>query len=818
MSHRKESKAGILVRGLIRNLTPDRKYFNLMKYPEYIESLPIWEDAILLESQQGRDFEGNIYHVFRELAANPAFDGYRIYLVGRGRDTIHRIEERVKRLGLEGRCEILKMWSTDYFKAAACSKYLINDNTFPSFFIKRDEQVYINLWHGTPLKTLGRRDRNGAHAIGNAQKNFMMADYLLYPNEYTRDHMIEDYMIENISNARTMLLGYPRNAALIQGRERERIRSELGLGAERIYAYMPTWRSDSDSELMDSILLNLDDRLRENEIMYVKLHPVAKEQLGRQSLRRIRLLPDEYELYDFLSATDGLVTDYSSVMFDYALTGNPVSLYTFDLDTYEEERGLYMSVDELPWKHSDSIDEVLEALRDNSSIAGSDWLDRFCAYDSEDVTERLLRQTILGEDMGIEESAVSSNGKPNVLIYCGNLSRNGVTTALKSLISAIDLNEKNYFLTFSASAVAPNRNVLSELPSEVKYISVVGKMNATKEEKKALISYAYRWDSAGPLMDAAEPLFKRNIRRVFYKADFETVIQFSGYSYKRIIEFSMFDAKRIIYVHNDMLKEIETRGNQRLEILEYAYDKYDVIAAVSESVKAATERLILTSACPDVNVRKIRVAENIIDTERIRRLAKLPVEFTPYTRSNMEESEISSILESDSPVFVNIARYSKEKGHERLLDAFNKYWKKHRGAYLIIIGGNQMSNMYEYLISEKLPSLQCRNNVALILRMDNPFSILSRSDGFIFSSFYEGFGLVVAEADILGVPVVSTDIDGPRLFMKDNGGTLVENSEKGILEGLELLGEGRVEVMNADYEALNKRNLQSFYDMLQKQS
>ena len=129
-----------------------------------------------------------------------------------------------------------------------------------------------------------------------------------------------------------------------------------------------------------------------------------------------------------------------------------------------------------------------------------------------------------------------------------------------------------------------------------------------------------------------------------------------------------------------------------------------------------------------------------------------------------------------------------------------------------------MSNMYEYLISEKLPSLQCRNNVALILRMDNPFSILSRSDGFIFSSFYEGFGLVVAEADILGVPVVSTDIDGPRLFMKDNGGTLVENSEKGILEGLELLGEGRVEVMNADYEALNKRNLQSFYYMLQKQS
>ena len=81
----------------------------------------------------------------------------------------------------------------------ASAKYLINDATFPNYWIKKEGQVYINTWHGTPLKAMGRKVHNDVF-FGNVQKNLVNADYLLYPNIFTKDVMIRDYMLENISS------------------------------------------------------------------------------------------------------------------------------------------------------------------------------------------------------------------------------------------------------------------------------------------------------------------------------------------------------------------------------------------------------------------------------------------------------------------------------------------------------------------------------------------------------------------------------------------------------------------------------------------
>ena len=89
-----------------------------------------------------------------------------------------------------------------------------------------------------------------------------------------------------------------------------------------------------------------------------------------------------------------------------------------------------------------------------------------------------------------------------------------------------------------------------------------------------------------------------------------------------------------------------------------------------------------------------------------------------------------------------------------------------------------------------------------------------KHDCFILSSFYEGFGLVLAEADILGLSVVSTDVIGPRNFMLKHGGTLVPDSEDGILEGLRMLGENRVKPLNIDYDEYNERAIGEFEELL----
>lgn len=98
--------------------------------------------------------------------------------------------------------------------------------------------------------------------------------------------------------------------------------------------------------------------------------------------------------------------------------------------------------------------------------------------------------------------------------------------------------------------------------------------------------------------------------------------------------------------------------------------------------------------------------------------------------------------------------------------------------------------------------------------VSNPYAIIKLCDSFVLSSYYEGFGLVLAEADIVGLPVISTNITGPRGFMNKYGGTMVDNSQGGIEEGLKLLYDGKVPMLKTDYEQYNKEVVEEFEAML----
>ncbi len=104
--------------------------------------------------------------------------------------------------------------------------------------------------------------------------------------------------------------------------------------------------------------------------------------------------------------------------------------------------------------------------------------------------------------------------------------------------------------------------------------------------------------------------------------------------------------------------------------------------------------------------------------------------------------------------------------------------------------------------------------MVLVKNISNPYAVLSRCDGFVLSSYYEGFGLVIAEADILKKPVISTRVDGPTLFMEEHGGRLVDNSDAGLYEGMMLLANKKVPVMNVDYYEYNRQAREEFKKLI----
>ena len=122
--------------------------------------------------------------------------------------------------------------------------------------------------------------------------------------------------------------------------------------------------------------------------------------------------------------------------------------------------------------------------------------------------------------------------------------------------------------------------------------------------------------------------------------------------------------------------------------------------------------------------------------------------------------------------------------------------------------------MFEKM-KKKVLDMGLSEHIIIIRYLSNPYPLVKLCDYFALSSFYEGFGLVLAEADILGVPCFSTAITGPTQFMEQFGGFLVPNSDAGIEEGLRACLEGRVpKQLSINYEQYNQEAIAQFEALL----
>ncbi|MBX6768120.1 MAG: CDP-glycerol glycerophosphotransferase family protein, partial [Actinomadura rubrobrunea] len=278
--------------------------------------------------------------------------------------------------------------SREYHELTSAARYIVNNGPQMQGFEKRHGQVYLQTWHGTPYKHIGYdlvrggRIAGGIATLGRFVEDVPFWDALLSSGPHVTQLLRSAFRYDGD----VWETGYPRNDLLFAADRHERaqqVRKRLGLSAgRRTVLYAPTWREDVWQTAGRKAELVLDvDRLAaalgDDHVLLVRQHHLVADRTVGVGDRVVDVThyPDVTEL--FLVA-DVLITDYSSVMFDFTATGRPILFYTPDLDFYQEElRGAYFDLAaEAPGPLLREPDEVVDALLRVDSLA----LDHAAAY------------------------------------------------------------------------------------------------------------------------------------------------------------------------------------------------------------------------------------------------------------------------------------------------------------------------------------------------------------------------------------------------------------------------------------------------------
>ena len=173
----------------------------------------------------------------------------------------------------------------------------------------------------------------------------------------------------------------------------------------------------------------------------------------------------------------------------------------------------------------------------------------------------------------------------------------------------------------------------------------------------------------------------------------------------------------------------------------------------------------------------------------------------------MEQSGDEVLFNGGGPVFINLARLSVEKDHEKLIRAFAQFRQGNPSAQLLILGSGPLEHHLHQVVRE----MGVEDCAHLLGYRANPYPYLRRADCFVLSSNHEGQPMTLLEALVLDKPIVATDIVGNRSVLNDRPGLLVPNSQDGLVGGMVAFEQGRVRSGGFDWRAYQRGAIGMFH-------
>lgn len=310
------------------------------------------ETLVLFVGNIGKSFSGSPYAIYSYMRQHEEYSQYRCVWA-------FNEPERFQEHDLD----TVRFDTPAYFITALRAKYWVTDvNIERSLKFKKKKTVYLNTWHGVALKTIGNDD------VNSGRYDYSNIDYICVSGEH--DKRVYTTAL-NAGQDSFLECGMPRNDSLFTATEETRrlIRARLGIApGQKAILYAPTWRDSKNGGASFDLRIPADferwqEVLGEEYVLLFRAHDRTTKLMNIRFNSFIRDYSSYEPLNDLLIACDVLITDYSSIVFDYSILEKPFICFGYDYEAYVRERGTYFdAVQVYPQGVLRTEDEVLDRL------------------------------------------------------------------------------------------------------------------------------------------------------------------------------------------------------------------------------------------------------------------------------------------------------------------------------------------------------------------------------------------------------------------------------------------------------------------------
>lgn len=388
-----------LAKAKLKSMLKKKNELNKYLYRHKYLNEPIEENWVMFETFMGKSYADSPKYIYEYLAKN--YPGkYKFIWV---------LNDTKTKLPYDG--IVIKRFSRKYAYYLAKSKYFVFNIRQPLWFRKREEQVFLETWHGTPLKRLAFDQEEVTAASPTYKSQFYRQkqewDYLIAANKFSSDvfkscFMYDGHMLES---------GYPRNDLLYAPNKDDianQIKDKLNIPKDKkTILYAPTWRDDEyygKGQYKFQLTLDLEMLKRElgdEYVILLRTHHYIADALDVTGLEDFAYNVSKYDdITEIYLISDILITDYSSVFFDYANLKRPMLFFTYDLDKYRSIlRGFYIDMEtELPGPLVYTSEEVVDKIKNIDSLNNQyaskydEFYNRFCDIDDGNASKRVVEE------------------------------------------------------------------------------------------------------------------------------------------------------------------------------------------------------------------------------------------------------------------------------------------------------------------------------------------------------------------------------------------------------------------------------------------